>query len=331
MGVKNTRWSGPELSELLRSTEIERENSDSVSSLSLLSLDSELVRGLGLYRQGVGRGEGTGVGTGVGSSVMGERQRYWSALGTSRVMTGPELLANPPAHCTWTCSAPGTVRVSCLTTCGRAFCGVVGVVEGEGCAEESSTSDPCGLDGFDAEGRPEVPKFLNIASRESAEDILCSLLRLCGEDVLEQGDEDDLTVSSLLGGSGVISEEEMSGVSMTSSLPDPLYLCVWRIRGERRGDLLTLPKLKMRLGDLSSAQLTSEEEELISLDIFSRSLAKVTFLSCLEGEGAREVSEVSRMRPSTEVPSTDTSSLRLSSVAMSVLRVRSCVRHTYVH
>lgn len=53
---------------------------------------------------------------------------------------------------------------------------------------------------------------------------MCSLLRLCGEDVLEQGDEDDLTVSSLLGGSGVISEEEMSGVSMTSSLPDPLYL-----------------------------------------------------------------------------------------------------------
>lgn len=103
------------------------------------------------------------------------------------------------------------------------------------------------------------------------------------------------------------------------------------MRGERRGDLLTLPKLKMRLGDLSSAQLTSEDEELISLDIFSRSLAKVTFLSCLEGEGARDVSEVSRMRPSTEVPSTDTSSLRLSSVAMSVLRVRSCVMHTYTH
>lgn len=88
-GVKNTRWSGPELSELLLSTEMDSENSDSVSSLSLLSFDSELVRILGRYREGVGSGEGTGVGTGVGSSVMGDRQRCWSPAGTSRVMTGP--------------------------------------------------------------------------------------------------------------------------------------------------------------------------------------------------------------------------------------------------
>lgn len=99
-GVKNTRWSGPELSELLLSTEMESENSDSVSSLSLLSFDSELVRILGRYREGVGSGEGTGVGTGVGSSVMGERQRCWSPAGTSRVMTGPECWAPPPAACT---------------------------------------------------------------------------------------------------------------------------------------------------------------------------------------------------------------------------------------
>ena len=103
VGVKNTRWSGPELSELLLSTEIESENSDSVSSLSLLSLDSELVRILGRYREGVGSGEGTGVGTGVGSSVMGERQRCWSPVGTSRVITGPEYWAPPPAA--WTCGS----------------------------------------------------------------------------------------------------------------------------------------------------------------------------------------------------------------------------------
>ena len=74
--VKKIRWSGPELSELLRSTDIDKENSDSVSSLSLLSLDSELVRGLGRWRHGVGNGEGTGVGTGVGSSVIGDKHRY---------------------------------------------------------------------------------------------------------------------------------------------------------------------------------------------------------------------------------------------------------------
>lgn len=99
-GVKNTRWSGPELSELLLSTDMDSENSDSVSSLSLLSFDSELVRILGRYREGVGSGEGTGVGTGVGSSVMGERQRCWSPAGTSKVMTGPECWAPPPAVCT---------------------------------------------------------------------------------------------------------------------------------------------------------------------------------------------------------------------------------------
>ena len=63
-----------------------------------------------------------------------------------------------------------------------------------------------------------------MANRESADEILTILVRLCGDDVLEEGDEADLTDSSLLGGSGVISEDETSGVSITSSLPDPLYL-----------------------------------------------------------------------------------------------------------
>lgn len=54
-------------------------------------------------------------------------------------------------------------------------------------------------------------------------------VRLCGDEVLDDGEEADLTESSLFGGSGVISEEDTSGVSITSSLPEPLYL----VRGRR--------------------------------------------------------------------------------------------------
>ena len=102
-GAKKSR-SGPELSELLRSMDIDKENSDSVSSLSLLSADSDEVLVLPrrlLYLQGVGRGEGTGVGMGVGNSVMGERQRYCSLPpGTSRVIMGPECCDAAPTGCT---------------------------------------------------------------------------------------------------------------------------------------------------------------------------------------------------------------------------------------
>ena len=74
--------------------------------------------------------------------------------------------------------------------------------------------------------------------------------------------------------------------------PSPcLVVCL--MRGERRGDLRAVNE-KMRLGLFSSVQLMSDEEELISLLIFSSSLAKVTFLSCLDGDGASDVSEVSR-------------------------------------
>lgn len=63
-----------------------------------------------------------------------------------------------------------------------------------------------------------------MARSESAEDILTILVRLCGEDVLEEGDDELFTVKSRFGGSGVISDDDTSGVSITSSLPDPLYL-----------------------------------------------------------------------------------------------------------
>lgn len=69
-----------------------------------------------------------------------------------------------------------------------------------------------------------LPRLLNMASRESAEEILTIFVRLCGDEVLEDGEDADFTDSSRLGGSGVISEDETSGVSITSSLPDPLYL-----------------------------------------------------------------------------------------------------------
>lgn len=60
--------------------------------------------------------------------------------------------------------------------------------------------------------------------RESAEEILTSFVRVWGEEVLEDGEDADLTLRRRFGGSGVISEDDTSGVSPTSSLPDPLYL-----------------------------------------------------------------------------------------------------------
>lgn len=75
-----------------------------------------------------------------------------------------------------------------------------------------------------------------------------------------------------------------------------IYLVVCFSLGDLLGDLLAglmQGNTGCLLEFLSSAVLISEEEELSSFCIFSISFAKVTFLSCFEGDGAREIRDVS--------------------------------------
>ena len=66
------------------------------------------------------------------------------------------------------------------------------------------------------------------------------------------------------------------------------------LRGDRREELAA-KRAKVFVPPLSSLALTSDEDELNSfVDIFFMSLANVTRLSCLEGDGAKVIREVSR-------------------------------------